>query len=162
MLKALIIFPLSFLIWFGLVNIFSTNKESSINVLSRKVFNDFNQVIRNILNILDSLFKSFIQIYELLGLILKNIVGIFKSLIYTFVKFINLLKLIFLALMSFIFLCKGLFNETKNIASLNSFKAIINQTKFAKNNIVKLFMVNEDKFNNKKVTLEKQEVYSQK
>ena len=94
MLKALIILPVSFSIWFGLVKIFSTNNESKINVLSKKVFNDFNLVFRNILDILDSLFKSFIQIYELLGLILKNIVVIFKSLSSTFGQFINLLEVI--------------------------------------------------------------------
>ena len=94
MLKALIILPVSFSLWFGLVKIFSTNKEPTINVLSKKVFNDFNLVFRNILDILDSLFKSFIQIYELLGLILKNIVVIFKSLSSTFGQFINLLKVV--------------------------------------------------------------------
>ena len=71
MLKVLIILPISFSIWFGFVKIFSSNGESSINVLSKKVFNDFSLVIRNILDFLESLFKSFIQLYELLGLILK-------------------------------------------------------------------------------------------
>ena len=155
MSKALIILPVSFLIWFGLVRIFSTNKESSINVLSRKVFNDFNQVIRNILNILDSLFKSFIQIYELLGLILKNIVVIFKSLSSTFGQFINLLKVVGITLMSIISLCKGLYDETRNITLFNSFEAILNQTKSAKNNVVRLFAVKGDELNNKEVTLER-------
>ena len=155
MLKALIIFPVTFSIWFGLIKFFSTNKESSINVLSRKVFNDFNQVIRNILNILDSLFKSFIQIYELFGLILKNIVGIFKSLSATFIKFINLFKVIAITLISFIYLCKGLYNETKNISFFKSLEVILNQTKSAKNNVVRLFMVKGDELNNKKVTLER-------
>ena len=155
MLKALIILPVSFSIWFGLVKIFSTNKESTINVLSKKVFNDFNLVFRNILDILDSLFKSFIQIYELLGLILKNIVVIFKSLSSTFGQFINLLKVIGITLMSIISLCKGLYDETRNITLFNSFEAILNQTKSAKNNVVRLFAVKGDELNNKEVTLER-------
>ena len=155
MLKALIILPVSFSLWFGLVKIFSTNKEPTINVLSKKVFNDFNLVFRNILDILDSLFKSFIQIYELLGLILKNIVVIFKSLSSTFGQFINLLKVIGITLMSIISLCKGLYDETRNITLFNSFEAILNQTKSAKNNVVRLFAVKGDDFNNKEVTLER-------
>ena len=155
MLKALIILPFSFSLWFGLVKIFSTNKESTINVLSKKVFNDFNLVFRNILDILDSLFKSFIQIYELLGLILKNIVVIFKSLSSTFGQFINLLKVIGITLMSIISLCKGLYDETRNITLFNSFEAILNQTKSAKNNVVRLFAVKGDELNNKEVTLER-------
>ena len=155
MLKALIILPVSFSIWFGLVKIFSTNKESTINVLSKKVFDDFNVVFRNILDILDSLFKSFIQIYELLGLILKNIVVIFKSLSSTFGKFINLLKDIGITLMSIISLSKGLYDETRNITLLNSFEAILYQTKSAKNNVVRLFAVKGDDLNNNEVTLER-------
>ena len=155
MLKALIILPVSFSIWFGLVKIFSKNKESSINVLSKKVFHDFNLVFRNILDILDSLFKSFIQIYELLGLILKNIVVIFKSLSSTFGQFINLLKVVGITLMSIISLCKGLYDETRNITLFNSFEAILNQTKSAKNNVVRLFAVKGDELNNKEVTLER-------
>ena len=154
MLKALIILPVLFSLWFGLVKIFSTNKEPTINVLSKKVFNDFNLVFRNILDILDSLFKSFIQIYELLGLILKNIVVIFKSLSSTFGQFINLLKVVGITLMSIISLCKGLYNETRNITLFNSFEAILNQTKSAKNNVVRLFAVKGDELNNKEVTLE--------
>ena len=154
MLKALIILPVLFSLWFGLVKIFSTNKEPTINVLSKKVFNDFNLVFRNILDILDSLFKSFIQIYELLGLILKNIVVIFKSLSSTFGQFINLLKIIGITLMSIISLCKGLYDETRNITLFNSFEAILNQTKSAKNNVVRLFAVKGDELNNKEVTLE--------
>ena len=154
MLKALIILPVSFSIWFGLVKIFSPNKESTINVLSKKVFNDFNLVFRNILDILDSLFKSFIQIYEFLGLILKNIVVIFKSLSSTFGQFINLLKVVGITLMSIISLCKGLYDETRNITLFNSFEAILNQTKSAKNNVVRLFAVKGDELNNKEVTLE--------
>ena len=155
MLKALIILPVLFSLWFGLVKIFSTNKEPTINVLSKKVFNDFNLVFRNILDILDSLFKSFIQIYELLGLILKNIVVIFKSLSSTFGQFINLLKVIGITLMSIISLCKGLYDETRNITLFNSFEAILNQTKSAKNNVVRLFAVKGDKLNNKEITLER-------
>ena len=154
MLKALIILPVAFSLWFGLVKIFSTNKEPTINVLSKKVFNDFNLVFRNILDILDSLFKSFIQIYELLGLILKNIVVIFKSLSSTFGQFINLLKVVGITLMSIISLCKGLYDETRNITLFNSFEAILNQTKSAKNNVVRLFAVKGDELNNKEVTLE--------
>ncbi len=155
MLKALIILPVSFSLWFGLVKIFSTNKVPTINVLSKKVFNDFNLVFRNILDILDSLFKSFIQIYEFLGLILKNIVVIFKSLSSTFGQFINLLKIIGITLMSIISLCKGLYDETRNIALFNSFEAILNQTKSAKNKVVKIFAVKGDELNNKEVTLER-------
>ncbi len=154
MLKALIILPVLFSLWFGLVKIFSTNKEPTINVLSKKVFNDFNLVFRNILDILDSLFKSFIQIYELLGLILKNIVVIFKSLSSTFGQFINLLKVVGITLMSIISLCKGLYDETRNITLFNSFEAILNQTKSARNNVVRLFAVKGDELNNKEVTLE--------
>lgn len=155
MLKALIILPVLFSLWFGLVKIFSTNKEPTINVLSKKVFNDFNLVFRNILDILDSLFKSFIQIYELLGLILKNIVVIFKSLSSTFGQFINLLKVVGITLMSIISLCKGLYDETRNITLFNSFEAILNQTKSAKNNVVRLFAVKGDNLKNKEVTLER-------
>ena len=155
MLKAFIILPLFFSIWFGLVKILSTNKESLINVLSKKVFNDLSQVFRNILDILDSLFKSFIQIYELLGLILKNIVVIVKSLSSIFGQFINLFKVISITLMSFISLCKGLYEETKNITLFNSLEAILNQTKSAKNNVVRLFTVKGDDLNNKEVTLER-------
>ena len=155
MLKALIILPVSFSIWFGLVKIFSKNKESSINILSKKVFHDSNLVFRNIIDILDSLFKSFIQIYEFFGLILKNIVGIFKSLSSTFIQFINLFKVIGITLLSFIFLFKGLYKETKHITLFSSFEAILNQTKSAKNNVVRLFAVKGDDFNNKEVTLER-------
>ena len=155
MLKSLIILPVSFSIWFGLVKIFSKNKESSINILSKKVFHDFNLVFRNILDILDSLFKSFIQIYELLGLILKNIVVIFKSLSSTFVQFINLLKVIGITLMSIISLFKGLYDETRNITLFNSFEAILNQTKSAKNNVVRLFKIKSDELNDQELTLDR-------
>ena len=155
MLKALIILPLSFSIWFVLVKVFSTNEESSINVLLKKVFNDFEVVFKNILDILDTFFKSLMQIYELIGLILKNIVEIFKSLSSTFVKFINLFKVIGTTLISLISLIKGLYKETKNITLYKSFEVILNQTKSAKNNVVRLFKVKEDDLNNKEVTLEK-------
>ena len=155
MLKALIILPVSFSIWFGLVKIFSTNKESSINLLSKKVLNNFNLVFRNILDILDSLFKSLIYIYEFFGLILKNIVVIFKSLSSTFIQFIKLLKVIGIFLISFISLFIGLYEETKNITLLNSLEAILNQTKSTKNNVVKLLTVKWEYFNNKEVTLER-------
>tara|TARA_B100000212_G_scaffold232921_1_gene177070 strand:+ start:76 stop:543 length:468 start_codon:yes stop_codon:yes gene_type:complete len=155
MLNALIILPVSFLMWFGLVRIFSKNKESSINVLSKKVFNDLNLVFKNILDILNSLFKSFIQIYDFLGLIFKNIVVILKSLSSTIMQFINLFRVIGITLLSFISLCKGLYKETKNIALFNSFEAILNQTKSAKNNVVRLFKVKGDDLSNKKVTLER-------
>ena len=155
MLKVLIILPISFLIWFGLVKIFSKNEESSINNLSEKVFNDLSLVFRYILDILDSFFKSFIQVYDLLGLILKKTIEIFKSLIFTFEKFIGLFKVIWITLMSFIFLFKGLYKETKNITLFTSFKAILNQTKSARNNVVSLFKVKEDELKNKEVTLER-------
>ena len=155
MLTAFIILPVSFLIWFGLVRIFSINKESLINVLSKKVLNDLNLVLRNILDILDSLFKSFIQIYELLGLILKNIVVISKSISSTFIQSINLFKVIVITLMSFISLCKSMYEETKNINLVNSFEVILNQTKSAKNNVVSILNVKRDKLNNKEVTLER-------
>ena len=154
MLKALIILPVSFSIWFSLVKIFSTNKESTINDLSKKVFNDFNLVFRNILSILDSLFKSFIQIYELLGLILKNIVVIFKSLSSTVIHSINLFKVIIITMMRFISLFKGMYEETKNITLGNSFEAILNQTKSAKNNVVSILNLKRDNLNNEEVTLE--------
>ena len=155
MLKAFIILPLSFSIWLVLVKIYSKNKESSINALLKKFFNDFNLVFRNILDILDSLFKSFIQIYELLGLILKNIVVIFKSLSSTFGQFINLFNVLGITLMSFISLCKGLYEETKNITLFNNFETILNQTKSAKNNVIRLFTIKGDDLNNKEVTLER-------
>ena len=155
MLKALIILSVSFSIWLGLVRIFSENKESSINVLSEKVFNNLNLVFKNIFDILDSLFKSFIQIYEFLGLIFKNIVVILKSISSTIGQLIKLFKVIGITLLSFISLCKGLYKETKNINLFNSFEAILNQTKSAKNNVVRLFKFKGDDLNNKEVTLEK-------
>ncbi len=155
MLKALFILPVSFSIWFGLVKIFSTNEESSINILSKKVFDDLNMVFRNMLDILDSLFKSFIQMYEFLGLILKHTAEIFKSLSSTFGQFIKLFRGIGITLMSFAYLFEGLYKETKNINLFNSLEVILNQTKSAKNNVVRLFKVKGDDLNNKEVTLER-------
>ena len=153
MLKILIILPFSFLIWFGLVRIFSTNQESSINVLSNKVFNDFNLVFRNILDILDSLFKSFIQIYELLGSSLKNVVGILKSLTSTFLKFLNLCKIIGFTFLSFISLLKGLYKETKSINLFNTAESIFKKTTSVKNNLIKLFKEKTDEENNNQIAL---------
>ena len=147
MLKALIILPVLFSLWFGLVKIFSTNKEPTINVLSKKVFNDFNLVFRNILDILDSLFKSFIQIYELLGTLLKNVVGIFKSLMSAFIQFLNLFKIIGITCLSFISLCKGLFQASRKINIFNNFELVLNNTDSAKNNVIQL---NEKTKENKK------------
>ena len=56
--------------------------------------------------------------------------------------------------MSIISLFKGLYDETRNITLFNSFEAILNQTKSAKNNVVRLFAVKGDELNNKEVTLE--------
>ena len=155
MLKALIILPILFSFWFGLVKIFSKNEESSINILSKKVIDDFNLIFRNILDIVDSLFKNFIQIYELIGFILKNIAVIFKSLISTFAKFFNLFKVIVITFVSFISLCKGLYQETQNVNIFNSLEAILNQTKSAKNNVVRLFKIKSDELNTKEVTLDR-------
>ena len=52
-------------------------------------------------------------------------------------------------------MCKGLYEETKNISFVNSFQGILNQTKSAKNNVVRLFAVKGDDLNNKEVTLER-------
>ena len=57
--------------------------------------------------------------------------------------------------MSFISLCKGLYKETKNITLVNSLEAILNQTKSAKNNVIRLFAVKGNDFNNKEATLER-------
>ena len=155
MLKAIIILSISFSIWYGLVKIFSTNEESSIDDLSKRVFNNINLVFKNILHVLDSLLKSFIQIYELLGLIFKNMVDILKSLSATFGQFIMFFKVIGLTLISILSLCKALYRETKNITLLNSFDVLLNQRKFEKNNIVRLLKFKGDDFNNKEVSLER-------
>ena len=57
--------------------------------------------------------------------------------------------------MSIISLCKGLYDETRNITLFNGFGAILNQTKSAKNNVVKLFAIKGYDLNNKEVTLER-------
>ena len=93
--------------------------------------------------------------YEFLGLIFKNAAEIFKSLSSTFGKFIILFRVIGITLMSFVYLCEGLYKETKNINLFNSLEAILNQTKSAKNNVVRLFKVKVDDLNNKEVTLER-------
>ena len=43
----------------------------------------------------------------------------------------------------------------KNIPLLNNLEVILNQTKSAKNNVVRLFAVKGDDLNNKEVTLER-------
>ena len=120
MIKVLITLLTSFLIWLGIVKIFTKDNENSINVLSSKLFNDFTLIFRNILDLIDSLFKSFIQIYELLGSSLKNVVGIFKSLTFALIKFLNLFKIIGITFLSFISLFKGLYQETKAINIFNT------------------------------------------
>ncbi len=138
MIKVLITLLTSFLIWFGIVKIFTKDNENSINVLSSKLFNDFTLIFRNIIDLIDSLFKSFIEIYELLGKLLKNIVVIFKSLMSAFIQFLNLIKIIGITCLSFISLCKGLFQASRKINVFNTFELILNDTDSAKNNVIKL------------------------
>ncbi len=145
MIKVLITLLTSFVIWFGIVKIFTKDNENSINVLSSKLFNDFTLIFRNIIDLIDSLFKSFIQIYELLGTLLKNVVGIFKSLMSAFIKFLNLFKIIGITCLSFISLCKGLILASRKINVFNNFEFMINNTDSAKNNVIKL---NEQKEEN--------------
>ena len=147
MIKLLITLLTSFLIWLGIVKIFTKDNENSINVLSSKLFNDFTLIFRNIIDLIDSLFKSFIQIYELLGTLLKNVVGIFKSLMSAFIQFLNLFKRIGITFLSFISLCNGLFQASRKINLFNTFELILNNTDSAKNNVIKL---NEKKEENKK------------
>ena len=147
MIKVLITLLTLFLIWLGIVKIFTKDNENSINVLSSKLFNDFTLIFRNIIDLFDSLFKSFIQIYELLGTLLKNVVGIFKSLMSAFIQFLNLFKLIGISCLSFISLCKGLFQASKKINIFNNFELTLNNTDSAKNNVIKL---NEKTEENKK------------
>ena len=147
MIKVFITFLTSFLIWFSIVKIFTKDNENSINVLSSKLFNDFTLIFRNIIDLFDSLFKSFIQIYELLGTLLKNVVGIFKSLISAFIQFINLFKIIGITCLSFFSLCKGLFQESRKINIFNNFELTLNNTDSSKNNVIKL---NEKAEENKK------------
>lgn len=120
MIKVLITLLTTFFIWFGFVKIFSKNNEKSIDVLSNKFLTDFTLIFKNILDLIDSLFKSFIQIYELLGSSLKNVVGIFKSLTSALIKFLNLFKIIGITFLSFISLFKGLYQETKAINIFNT------------------------------------------
>ena len=120
MIKVLITLLTTFFIWFGFVKIFTKDSENSIDVLSNKFLTDFTLIFRNILDLIDSLFKSFIQIYELLGSSLKNVVGIFKSLTSALIKFLNLFKIIGITFLSFISLFKGLYQETKAINIFNT------------------------------------------
>ena len=138
MIKVLITLLTSFLIWFGIVKIFTKDHENSINILSSKFFNNFTLIFRNIIELFDSLFKSFIQIYELLGTLLKNVVGIFKSLLSAFIQFLNLFKIIGITCLSFISLCKGLFQESRKINIFNNFELTLKNTDSPKNNVVKL------------------------
>ena len=147
MIKVLITLLTSFLIWFGIVKIFTKDNENSINVLSSKLFNDFTLIFRNIITIIDTLFKSFIQIYELFGTFLKNVAEIFKSLMSAFIQFLNLFKIIGITCLSFISLCNGLFQASRKINIFNNFELTINNTDSAKNNVIKL---NEKKEENKK------------
>ena len=86
---------------------------------------------------------------------MKNIVIIFKSLSSILGKFINLFKVFGITVMSFISLCKGLYEETKNMTLFNSFEAILNQTNSTKNNVIRLFSVKGDDLNNQEVTLKR-------
>ncbi|MBO8204960.1 hypothetical protein [Prochlorococcus marinus] len=147
MIKVLITLLTSFLVWFGIVKIFSKDNENSINVLLSKLINDFTLIFRNIIDLIDSLFKSFIQIYELLGTLLKNLVGIFKSLMSAFIQFLNLFKVIGITCFSFVSLCNGLFQASRKINIFNNFELILNNTDSPKNNVIKL---NEKPEENKK------------
>ena len=147
MIKVLITLLTSFLIWFGIVKIFTKDNENSINVLSSKLFNDFTLIFRNIITLIDTLFKSFIQIYELFGTFLKNVAEIFKSLMSAFIQFLNLFKIIGITCLSFIYLCKGLFQASRKINIFNNFELVLNNTDSAKNNVIQL---NEKTKENKK------------
>ena len=147
MIKVLITLLTSFLIWLGIVKIFTKDNENSINVLSSKLFNDFILIFRNIITIIDTLFKSFIQIYELFGTFLKNVAEIFKSLMSAFIPFLNLFKLIGISCLSFISLCQGLLKESRKINIFNNFELVLNNTDSAKNNVIQL---NEKTKENKK------------
>jgi len=147
MIKVLITLLTSFLIWLGIVKIFTKDNENSINVLSSKLFNDFILIFRNIITIIDTLFKSFIQIYELLGTFLKNVAEIFKSLMSAFIQFLNLFKIIGITCLSFISLCNGLFQASRKINIFNNFELVLKNTDSAKNNVIQL---NEKTKENKK------------
>ena len=138
MIKVLITLLTSFLIWLGIVKIFTKDNENSINVLSSKLFNDFILIFRNIITIIDTLFKSFIQIYELFGTFLKNVAEIFKSLMSAFIQFLNLFKIIGITCLSFISLCKGLFQASRKINIFNNFELVLKNTDSAKNNVIQL------------------------
>ncbi len=155
MIKILIILLTTFFMWFGFVKIFSNNNENLIDVLSSKFLKNFSLIFSNILDLIDSLFKSFIQIYELLGSSLKNIVGIFKSLISTLVIFLNLFKIIGFTFLSFISLLKVLYEETKSINRFNTSESIFNKTTSVKNNLIKLFKEKTDEENNNQIALNK-------
>ena len=146
MIKVLITLLTSFLVWLGIVKIFTKDDENSINVLSSKLFNDFTLIFRKIITIIDTLFKSFIQIYELFGTFLKNVAEIFKSLMSAFIQFLNLFKIIGITCLSFISLCKGLFQASRKINIFNNFELVLNNTDSAKNNVIKL----NEKTNEKK------------
>ena len=147
MIKFLTILLTSFIIWFSIVKLFTKDDQDSINVLSSKLFNDFTLIFRNIIDLIDPLYKSFIQIYELLGTLLKNVVGIFKSLMSAFIQFLNLFKIIGITCLSFIYLCKGLIQASRKINIFNNFELTLNNTDTAKNNVIKL---NEKTEENKK------------
>ena len=147
MIKVLITLLTSFLVWLGIVKIFTKDDENSINVLSSKLFNDFTLIFRKIITIIDTLFKSFIQIYELFGTFLKNVAEIFKSLMSAFIQFLNLFKIIGITCLSFISLCKGLFQASRKINIFNDFELVLNNTDSAKNNVIQL---NEKTKENKK------------
>jgi len=138
MIKVSITLITSFLIWFGIVKIFTKDNENSINVLSIKLFNDLTLIFRNIIYLIDALFKSFIQIYELFGTFLKNIAEILKSLMSAFIQFLNLLKIVGITCLSFISLCKGLFQASIKINIFNNFELALNNTDSAKNNVIQL------------------------
>ena len=147
MIKVLITLLTSFLIWLGIVKIFTKDNENSINLLSSKLLNDFTLIFRNIITIIDTLFKSFIQIYELFGTFLKNVAEIFKSLMSAFIQFLNLFKIIGITCLSFISLCKGLFQASRKINIFNNFELVLKNTDSAKNNVIQL---NEKTKGNKK------------
>ncbi|KGF90553.1 MULTISPECIES: hypothetical protein [Prochlorococcus] len=147
MIKVLITLLTSFLIWIGIVKIFTKDNENSINVLLSKLFNDFTLIFRNIITLIDVLFKSFIQIYELFGTFLKNVSEIFKSLMSAFIQFLNLFKIIGITCLSFISLCKELFKECLKINIFNNFELALNNNDSAKNNVIQL---NEKTKENKK------------
>lgn len=147
MIKVFITLLTSFLIWLGIVKIFTKDNENSINVLSSKLFNDFTLIFRNIITLIDTLFKSFIQIYELFGTFLKNVAEIFKSLMSAFIQFLNLFKIIGITCLSFIYLCKGLFQASIKINIFNNFELVLNNSNSAKNNVIQL---NEKTKENKK------------